>query len=71
MAVTGPSSTHDVRAAIDVEGLASEPARVRGGEEGAGKADVHDVDQFAQRRTFGGAFTNDESSAGLGFGYGW
>ncbi len=45
---------HDVDAAVDVQRFAGQPACVGRGEEGAGEADVHDVDQFAQRRPLGG-----------------
>src|SRR6185503_10081152 len=43
------ASSHDVHAAVDVERLAGEAARVRRGEVGADEANVVDLDQLADR----------------------
>ena len=43
-----------LHAAVDVQRLAGQPPRVRRREERAGEADVHDVDQFADRRALRG-----------------
>src|SRR5512135_1069800 len=47
-------SGHDVDAAVDVHRLAGDAARVRRGEERDREADVHDVDQLADRRALHG-----------------
>jgi hypothetical protein len=49
-----PALAHDVRAAVDVDCSARHPPSERRREIGAGPADIHDVDEFAQRRLVGG-----------------
>src|SRR5437867_7547910 len=38
--------------AVDVQGLAADPPRIRRGQVGAREADVHDVDELAEGRAF-------------------
>src|SRR5512135_1708639 len=49
-----PSLRHDVDAAVDVHRLAGDAARVRRCEERDREANVHDVDQLADRRPLHG-----------------
>ena len=44
-------SRHDVDATVDEERLACHPARVGRRKVSAGEADIHDVDQLADRRS--------------------
>src|SRR4030095_13633176 len=49
-----PVSSHDVHAAVDVLRCTGQPACVGRGKKCAGGADVHDVDQLANRRALCG-----------------
>src|ERR1700752_1586754 len=48
------SSSHDVHAAVDVLRCTRQPSCIGRGKECAGEADVHDVDQLANRRALRG-----------------
>src|SRR5689334_19813954 len=48
--VVRPGSGHDVDAAVDVDRLSAHAPGIRRRQVGAGIADVHDVDELAERR---------------------